>query len=720
MKQQRYGWLLLLAAMVLHAGFVTPLAARQTEPITEGEALTDDYVAGDFGRLLYQENGVTMRRSSADADSSLERVAGLNAPVFPGDGVITAFDQRAEIQLAGGSLVRVDRASDLTFLSLPDPYAEIADNTVLQLEQGIVRIDALLSSDSEFRIDTLGATAFLLDDSDVYIQVDEGGVTHIASFRGVIEIVASGERVLLRSGNRTSVYPGSAPEAPKAFNTLRLDDFGRWVRERDSERRSTMRYAENSEAYKELPDEVRPYYRELSSHGRWVYADDYGWVWYPDSVGSDWRPYYDGYWSYGSRGYFWVSHEPWGWAPYHYGRWGNVGGSWCWIPGRVFGGAWVAWSWGSAYVGWSPLGYWNSAYCGTPYYYGYYGPSWSFVNYNHFHYRNYRRHAVGYDHIDHRVLRDHAVVTRPPRARPRDLARSADERARAFRSARDGDRRMRSLDGEQRRAGTSLRETDRRLVADRRDRIDNVRRRTGGSDRDARRAGPDRDGRDRSPGIRGGGARAGDTRDGAERRVGGARSPRGGTDIAPRTGTQGGAVRSGASRNQDRDRDAANRRRGTTRPSEGSQNTSDTRRRMRDVYDRAAEPRSSGSRRTESDGGSDSERSTRPRSTPRSSSSETRDRDTRGSEGSRPRATPRSSGGSRERATPSRSSGSSRPKATPRSNGGSKPRATPSRSSGGSKPRATPSRSSGGSKPRATPSRGSGGSKSRPSRGKKD
>ena len=81
--KQRFTWVFLFAACVLHAGAATPLSAQETE------ALGDDYVAGDFGRLLYQENGVTVRRASSDTDPSLERVAGINAPIFPGDAITT-------------------------------------------------------------------------------------------------------------------------------------------------------------------------------------------------------------------------------------------------------------------------------------------------------------------------------------------------------------------------------------------------------------------------------------------------------------------------------------------------------------------------------------------------------------------------------------------------------------------------------------------------------
>jgi hypothetical protein len=201
----------------------------------ETEALGDDHVAGDFGRLLYQENGVTVRRASTESDPSLERVAGLNAPIFPGDGVITAFDQRAEIQLAGGSLVRIDRATDLTFLAMPDPYAEVADNTVLQLEQGAIRLNALLAGDSEFRIDTPAATVYLVDDADLRVAVDDDGSTYIASHRGVVDVVVGDKSVLLRSGTKTTIYPGEAPKKPVSFNTLRGDGFDRWVAKRDAE-----------------------------------------------------------------------------------------------------------------------------------------------------------------------------------------------------------------------------------------------------------------------------------------------------------------------------------------------------------------------------------------------------------------------------------------------------------------------------------------------------
>jgi hypothetical protein len=97
--------------------------------------------------------------------------------------------------------------------------------------------------------------------------------------------------------------------------------------------------------------------RELSWSGEWIDTPEYGVVWRPTRVDSDWRPYQYGRWEWTTVGWAWVSEEPFGWAVYHYGRWAYAGDlGWTWVPGRVWAPAWVAWRWGGGYAGWCPLG----------------------------------------------------------------------------------------------------------------------------------------------------------------------------------------------------------------------------------------------------------------------------------------------------------------------------------------------------------------------------
>ena len=95
----------------------------------------------------------------------------------------------------------------------------------------------------------------------------------------------------------------------------------------------------------------------LAAYGRWVETPEYGRVWIPAGVASDWRPYWNGRWVYTSWGWTFASDDPWGWAAWHYGRWGfGVGFGWYWIPGGIWSPAWVSWRWGHGWACWAPYG----------------------------------------------------------------------------------------------------------------------------------------------------------------------------------------------------------------------------------------------------------------------------------------------------------------------------------------------------------------------------
>jgi hypothetical protein len=95
---------------------------------------------------------------------------------------------------------------------------------------------------------------------------------------------------------------------------------------------------------------------ELSWNGEWIETAEYGTVWRPTRIAASWQPYLYGRWAWTNAGWAWVSEEPFGWAVYHYGRWAWTADGWVWLPGRVWGPAWVAWSWSDGYAGWCPLG----------------------------------------------------------------------------------------------------------------------------------------------------------------------------------------------------------------------------------------------------------------------------------------------------------------------------------------------------------------------------
>src|SRR5262245_14194330 len=117
----------ILTALALAATLVLGRGAA-----AEDEGYGDGYQERNYGRIRYADGGASILR--ADGSKENGDRSGLNAPIFPGDTVQTGSDQRVEIQLASGTLIRLDRGSSVVFQSMPDPYAKFQDNAVLVLQ----------------------------------------------------------------------------------------------------------------------------------------------------------------------------------------------------------------------------------------------------------------------------------------------------------------------------------------------------------------------------------------------------------------------------------------------------------------------------------------------------------------------------------------------------------------------------------------------------------
>jgi hypothetical protein len=104
--------------------------------------------------------------------------------------------------------------------------------------------------------------------------------------------------------------------------------------------------------------DIDTFYDELAPYGQWVWHPRFGYVWLPETVSDNWRPYTVGRWtSTDEYGWYWDSYEPFAWAVYHYGRWGyDPDYGWFWVPGDTWAPAWVQWRYSDEYVGWAPIG----------------------------------------------------------------------------------------------------------------------------------------------------------------------------------------------------------------------------------------------------------------------------------------------------------------------------------------------------------------------------
>jgi hypothetical protein len=322
---------------------VISLAALSSLAIADGRILR-------VARISLIEGDVSYQRAGDAAHDWFD--ATINMPLNENDQVFTGLDGRAEIQLTGRNIVRLNHDTNLKITQFNTGTTQLA----LSVGTATFRIESLdrrqfdvvdardAGSDDPifFEVDTPTVAVTLLKEGAYRINVREDGTTEIIVRQGAAEVYNQEFGSISVKQGRRMVVDGREADS---YQVARMEDKDEWDRWND--RRDEALYARNeSHSRRYVPAGVPGVY-ELDHYGDWWYAPDYGYVWSPRAVAVGWAPYRQGYWHwYPAYGWTWISYEPWGWAPYHYGRWAYYRNRWCWLP---HGGLGVGFSWG-----WSP------------------------------------------------------------------------------------------------------------------------------------------------------------------------------------------------------------------------------------------------------------------------------------------------------------------------------------------------------------------------------
>ncbi len=254
--------------------------------------------------------------------------------------IVRTRNGRAELVFADGSLLHLDFNAEL----------EILDAERIRLLTGRAMLRVSVAAARPYFVDTPAATVRFDSSGEYGIAANQiGADLEVTVARGSAEIDDGSTRATLRSGEMVLLARQGARPLFQPFNSARFDAFAQWSNER------TRRFA-SAQSAAQLPYELRPYGPIFDQYGRWDYVAPYGHVWFP-SVGSGWRPYYEGAWNHTPYGWTWYGRDRWAWPTHHYGRWGFTGNFWYWIPANVWGPAWVSWGFAPGYVCWSPLGW---------------------------------------------------------------------------------------------------------------------------------------------------------------------------------------------------------------------------------------------------------------------------------------------------------------------------------------------------------------------------
>jgi hypothetical protein len=339
---------------------VLVLAAAAAWAVEAAEYDDDDHAAEDAGvtppRLSLAEGRVAVRRD-AEADWSAARI---NLPLAPGDRIAAEADGVYELEVGPNDFIRGWNGSRAALESHAPARMRLSawqGEIALDLHTtGPDEIFEVQTPAGDFTIGRPGYYRFRVIEDRTELTVRRGGQARVATLSGDAFTVGSEQQAVVEDPDSRRFDLRAAPPRD------RWDD---WNFERSA-------YLHGAESARNVPRGVYGT-RDLDRYGDWESRQDYGPVWVPRRLPPGWVPYSDGVWVADPYyGWTWVDAAPWGWAPFHYGRWVYVGSRWCWAPGPLvarpvyapalvaFYGAGPAVSfsvWGPSRVGWVALGW---------------------------------------------------------------------------------------------------------------------------------------------------------------------------------------------------------------------------------------------------------------------------------------------------------------------------------------------------------------------------
>jgi hypothetical protein len=279
--------------------------------------------------------------------------ATINLPIQQGAQIWINDGGRADVQFDDGSELRLGNGALVTLTLLySDAQGEF---TQITLNDGLATLHARHDV-CVYQIDTPLVSVKAKGPSQIRLGVDSG--TEVAVQRGIATIEGAKGKVTLSENDYLDLVNGDAAYTPRAMP--KADGWDQW----NSDRNRLIDSKSETESH--LPPNIGLVAGDLDHYGTWREDPKYGWVWAPQVVSSDWRPYNDGSWAWVEPyGWTWVGNEPWGWAPYHYGTWIDQPYGWAWCPGpasQYWSPAVVDFSVCAGDVGWAPLCPWEVSY----------------------------------------------------------------------------------------------------------------------------------------------------------------------------------------------------------------------------------------------------------------------------------------------------------------------------------------------------------------------
>src|SRR5262249_21410138 len=244
-------------------------------------------------RISLVEGEVSYQRANDSRKDWFD--ATLNLPLEENDQLYSGSDGRAEIQLSGHNVVRIDHDTNLRFTQFSSGAIQMA----LPIGSAYFRIDSLdkrkfdvvdandpgINDPVYFEIDTPTVAITFVKEGVYRVNVREDGSTEVVVRQGEAEVYNHEIGMVVVKKDRRVVVEGHG-DLYQINGLEDKNDWDRWNDARDNGLSSTLA---SSDSANYIPDAIPGAY-DLDNYGEWIDTEEYGRMWCPRGVGADWAP----------------------------------------------------------------------------------------------------------------------------------------------------------------------------------------------------------------------------------------------------------------------------------------------------------------------------------------------------------------------------------------------------------------------------------------------
>ncbi|HEY2389686.1 MAG TPA: FecR family protein [Candidatus Angelobacter sp.] len=311
--------------LIRRSGLLLPILTLVFTMSTASRAQDASAAAGSQARIVrvsYVEGEVVL-----DSGHGYESVT-MNVPITEHNWLQTRSNGWAEIQFEDGSIIRLAPETVIAFDEL-DRASAGGTSTVVDLDQGEAEFKILKHEGSDFKIAVKNKTITLGHSGFFRVTSTNDDPLEVAVLKGDLSVhdPESGDDIAVNKNETFVLNPADVAEYALNKGT-EADELDEWSRQRDD----SLRAYSAANHYTQSPYQYGA--SDLNYYGQYTDDPEYGSVWQPNGVGTDWDPFSNGYYADSGIGPTWVSSYPWGWMPYRYGRWVFINArGWFWQPG---------------------------------------------------------------------------------------------------------------------------------------------------------------------------------------------------------------------------------------------------------------------------------------------------------------------------------------------------------------------------------------------------